>query len=279
MKVKKDTKHSSGRGILNKIIDKLPFEIHLPGGYQWCGPGTRVSERLALGQTGINKLDSLCQIHDLIYATAGADRKKADRELEWNAWELVKNSKLPLKERVAAWAVVQAMKLKGAVGGSVKVPAGGVTKHRRRASRKGGEKSKVKKKGTRVLLSKNRKTKKSRTRPIRKGGILPLLMAALPFLSTIGSLAGGGAAVAKTIFDAQKAREQLNEERERRNRRRGDGGAGSSVSTTSGGKGMFVQPYRRNQLSGGGLFVRPYRRPTNGGAGVKIAKGKGKSKN
>lgn len=28
----------SGRGILNKLIDKLPIELHFPK-YQFCGPG------------------------------------------------------------------------------------------------------------------------------------------------------------------------------------------------------------------------------------------------
>lgn len=28
----------SGRGLLNKMIDKLPFEMHIPS-YQYCGPG------------------------------------------------------------------------------------------------------------------------------------------------------------------------------------------------------------------------------------------------
>lgn len=28
-----------GSGLINKIIDKLPFEAHIPGGYKFCGPG------------------------------------------------------------------------------------------------------------------------------------------------------------------------------------------------------------------------------------------------
>lgn len=27
-----------GSGLVDKLIDKLPFEIHLPG-YNYCGPG------------------------------------------------------------------------------------------------------------------------------------------------------------------------------------------------------------------------------------------------
>lgn len=29
----------SGLGIFDKLIDKLPVELHLPGGYNFCGPG------------------------------------------------------------------------------------------------------------------------------------------------------------------------------------------------------------------------------------------------
>lgn len=29
-----------GGGIVNSVINNLPFEAHIPGGYQYCGPGT-----------------------------------------------------------------------------------------------------------------------------------------------------------------------------------------------------------------------------------------------
>ena len=29
---------SRGQGLVNTVIDKLPFELHLPG-YRFCGPG------------------------------------------------------------------------------------------------------------------------------------------------------------------------------------------------------------------------------------------------
>lgn len=39
-KVKKIVRKSvkRGSGLVNKLIDKLPFELHLPG-YNYCGPG------------------------------------------------------------------------------------------------------------------------------------------------------------------------------------------------------------------------------------------------
>jgi len=35
-----------GRGLLNRAIDALPFELHIPG-YQFCSPGTNLEKRLA----------------------------------------------------------------------------------------------------------------------------------------------------------------------------------------------------------------------------------------
>lgn len=66
LKTKKRKTTKRGRGLINKIIDKLPFELHLPK-YQYCGPGTKLAERLARGDPGINKLDKLCKEHDIAY--------------------------------------------------------------------------------------------------------------------------------------------------------------------------------------------------------------------
>ena len=38
----------TGAGLVNNLLNKIPIEIHIPG-YNWCRPGTRVSERLARG--------------------------------------------------------------------------------------------------------------------------------------------------------------------------------------------------------------------------------------
>lgn len=42
-------KYYSGDGLLNKAINNLPFEMHLPK-YNFCGPGTKLGKRLQLGQ-------------------------------------------------------------------------------------------------------------------------------------------------------------------------------------------------------------------------------------
>jgi hypothetical protein len=41
-------------------------EMHLPG-YRYCGPFTKLDERLARGDKPINKLDAGCQQHDIYY--------------------------------------------------------------------------------------------------------------------------------------------------------------------------------------------------------------------
>jgi len=56
-----------GAGFLNSAINALPFELHIPG-YQFCGPGTRLRERLARGERGINPLDAACREHDIAYS-------------------------------------------------------------------------------------------------------------------------------------------------------------------------------------------------------------------
>ena len=104
--------------VINRAIDALPIELHLPG-YQYCGPGTRLRERLARGDPGINQLDQACKVHDIAYSkyTDSANRARADKELATVAWKRVKAGDSSVGERAAALAVTAAMKAKGVVGG------------------------------------------------------------------------------------------------------------------------------------------------------------------
>lgn len=104
---------------INRTIDILPTELHLPGGYQWCGPGTNVKQRLARGDGGINKLDAACKIHDLAYEKYKDSERRAlaDKELAERAWERVKASDSSLGEKSAAWLVTNIMKAKSKIGG------------------------------------------------------------------------------------------------------------------------------------------------------------------
>ena len=53
-------KRRRGFGIVNTLINKLPFELHVPG-YNYCGPGTKLEKRLKRGDKGINPLDELAK--------------------------------------------------------------------------------------------------------------------------------------------------------------------------------------------------------------------------
>ena len=51
----------------DKIINNLPVELHIPG-YQYCGPGTELTKRLACGDLGTNIVDRACKEHDIVYS-------------------------------------------------------------------------------------------------------------------------------------------------------------------------------------------------------------------
>lgn len=104
--------------VLNKAVDLLPFEAHIPG-YQYCGPGTKLAKRLKRGDPGINKLDAACKVHDIAYSTYtdNKHRAEADRLLANKAWERVKATDSSVSEKATAWAVTNAMKVKAKFGG------------------------------------------------------------------------------------------------------------------------------------------------------------------
>ena len=135
--------------LVNKSIDLLPIELHLPGGYQYCGPGTKLQKRLTRGDPGINKLDKACKEHDIAYTkfSDSAHRSVADRILGKRAWERVKASDGSLGERAAALAVTAAMKAKTAFGGG-------------RKRRRGGRRKTTRKLGGRIRRKTRRSTKK-----------------------------------------------------------------------------------------------------------------------
>lgn len=111
-------KSTTGSGLVNTLINKLPFELHIPG-YQFCGPGTKLKERLARGDQGINPLDAACRKHDIAYSQNKNNlnrRHQADYELEQRAWERVKSEDASTSEKAAAWLVTNIMKTKQRFG-------------------------------------------------------------------------------------------------------------------------------------------------------------------
>lgn len=104
---------------INKGIDLLPIELHLPGGYQYCGPGTKLDKRLRRGDPGINPLDKACKEHDIAYSQSSDTSKRAvaDKILSERAWQRVLAKDASVGEKAAAWAVTNIMKTKAKLGG------------------------------------------------------------------------------------------------------------------------------------------------------------------
>ncbi|KAK2577789.1 hypothetical protein KPH14_000822, partial [Odynerus spinipes] len=107
----------SGRGVLNNIINKLSIELHIPG-YQFCGPGTRLEERLVQGNRGINPLDAACREHDIAYANNKdlSQRHAADKILAKRGNERVTGKDARWGERLAAAASWGEMNVKRKLG-------------------------------------------------------------------------------------------------------------------------------------------------------------------
>ena len=127
---------------INRAVDVLPVELHLPG-YRFCGPGTKLEERLARGERGINQLDEACREHDIAYAKYkdNEHRQAADRVLAGKAWERVTALNSGVSERAYAAAVATAMEAKSTIGG-------GLCCKRKRRSGKTTKLKKTKKKNT-----------------------------------------------------------------------------------------------------------------------------------
>ena len=276
---------AGGKGIINSLINKTPLELHLPG-YNFCGPGTKLKERLARGDRGINPLDEACKEHDTAYSVSKdlPSRLRADRILADKAWKRYKAKDVPFGEKVAAWAVTSAMNAKTKVGGGKKKKKGsparkfiskkrGAGKKRTglslanlikhaRSSLRGSGGVKDPKKLRHAALStlkavrafrKGRAilplTKERVLRLPKSGGVLPLLPI-FAGLSAIGSLAGGAAGVAKAITEAKDARKKL-DELQRHNQT-------MEAIALRRGKGLYLRPYKK----GLGLYMTPYVKQT-----------------
>ena len=108
---------------MNKIINELPFEMHLPG-YNYCGPGTKLAARLARGDKPINPLDSACREHEIAYSKNRenmSNRNAANRVLADKAWQRVFARDASLGEKAAAYAVTNAMNVKSKLGMGLRI--------------------------------------------------------------------------------------------------------------------------------------------------------------
>ncbi|KAL4090617.1 hypothetical protein QTP88_025416 [Uroleucon formosanum] len=208
-------KTNSGTGLLNTVINSLPIELHLPG-YQYCGPGTNLKKRLALGQSGINGLDSACREHDIAYDKSNSlsERSVADSILEERAWSRVGARDADYKEKAAAWLVTTGMKAKRKIGAGCGFSnIVGVCKKALKNSLKScpgtSNMSSLIKSTVRVARkhvkstaggrSKKNKNKLPRIIKVPQTGGSLSLIPILAGLSALGTLAGGVANIVRTI--------------------------------------------------------------------------------
>lgn len=278
-------KRAKGAGIFNTLISNLPFEAHLPG-YQYCGPGTKLTKRLNRGDPGINKLDQACKEHDIAYSKFKEtdDRHIADKILVNKAWQRVKSGDASFGERANALLVTNLMKTKVKLGMGLKRKCGKSVKLGKCLKRKPKKGQGLKKKKlsvqtfgaavrhARAVLKQNKptnlkdsikvaltaakkfvKTKKIKTPriiPVPKvGGILPFLIPLFAGLSAVGALTGGAAGVAKAVIKANEAKKQLSE-----NKRHNE-----TMEAIAMGRGLYLSPYRK----GLGLYLRPDQQSKN----------------
>lgn len=269
MTSKGQSKSKRGKGLVNRLINNLPVELHLPG-YQYCGPGTKLQKRLARGDPGINPLDAACKEHDIAYSKNRENlkvRHAADKILTDTAWKRVFSPDASIAEKAAAWSVTNIMKAKRKFGMGAK-KRGGIRRGTRRCggsvsikkiigaakktmSQGGNSRDTIKSalKGARMALKNSGGKRKLRALPrilpvpAKVGGFLPLLVPIFAGLSAVGALSGGAASIAKAVNAAQAAERELAESK-RHNK---------TMESIALGKGLHLKPYK----TGFGLQIMP----------------------
>lgn len=115
------TRTFKGAGLIDKFITNLPFELHIPN-YNYCGPSTKLDERLKRGDRGVNPLDEACKEHDIYYSNHNKvkDRHIADSLLVKRALNRVTASNSSLGERITALGIAGAINTKLALGMGLK---------------------------------------------------------------------------------------------------------------------------------------------------------------
>lgn len=250
-----------GSGVVNKLINKLPFELHIPG-YKFCGPGTRLKKRLERGDIPVNQLDKACRAHDIAYSKNKdnlSERHRADKILAEKSWERVKDNSASLSERAAAAAVTGIMKTKRFIGAGNKtkkkqkkrVVGRAITKKNKAVAlrkivtqvKKASLKSSINPVQDAMLIARKaiksaggrKKLTVPRILPVPKiGGALPLIPI-FAALSAAGALSGGLANVVKAINQTKMASKQLQE-----NHRHNKAMEGVAL-----GKGLYLKPFRK----------------------------------
>lgn len=236
-----------GNGLLNSVINNLPFELHLPG-YNYCGPGTKLEKRLLRGDRGVNKLDEACMHHDIAYAnhTDLPNRHKADLQLLNMAKQRLKSNDAGKGEKLSSWLVSKVMKTKLKSGSGVKTFKSFVSKIKAKIKNLKPKDSKTlinaAYSAAKKIFPNIQKIRVPRVIPLPKtGGILPLIPI-FAGLSALGTLAGGAAGIAKTVND-YKASQQNLRETQRHNK---------AMESLKLGQGLYIKSHK----NGKGLFIK-----------------------
>ena len=114
----------TGSGVLNTLLNNLNNvapEMHLPG-YKFCGPFTKLKERLERGDVSINKMDKGCKQNDIFYRDHKdtKERHVADKELANIAKERMYASDASIGEKTNSVLIRAAMNSKVAFGMGLK---------------------------------------------------------------------------------------------------------------------------------------------------------------
>lgn len=272
VKPKKRAALKRGKGIINKIIDKLPFELHVPK-YQYCGPGTKLEKRLARGDPGINPLDVACKQHDMAYTEHSStdDRYLADKQLQKAAMKRVFSKDASFGERATALGVAAAMKAKRTLTSRTKTTGKGLTSEGKCCKKKQisfqklvqDAKIAIKKSkpeniesAIKVAVASVKKTKRGKkvkkpriiNLPSRSGGVLPLIPI-FAGLSALGSIAGTTTSVISALNRVKEAERMLHE-----NQRHNQTMEAIAIGNKKSGTGFYLSPYK----SGDGFYLSPF---------------------
>ena len=255
-----------GKGLIDQVIDKIPFEMHIPG-YQYCGPGTHLKKRLDRGDPGINPLDAACKTHDIAYSENknSTERGKADKILQYEALKRVLSSNASISERAAALGVAKAMDMKRTFSGL------GLSKNKNKkpisfTNLVKNAKLAIKEfkpdnldAAIKIAMASTREYKKGKNvreprtikLPSIKGGILPLVPI-FAGLGALGSIVGSAAGVANAINNVRKGQKELDENKRHNQTMEtialsDHKGSGFYLQTFKKGHGYYLKRFPKNQ--------------------------------
>lgn len=236
-----------GKGLVNNIINYLPFELHLPG-YNYCGPGTKLSERIKREDKGVNKLDEYCKQHDIAYMKSQnlVDRHRADKILMKMAKKRARSSHASAGEKLAANLVNKSMLIKVANGSGLKKKFKNIVSIAKKHIRKA--KPKCKKAALQLAFAAVKELAAESNIEIPRVIPLPKTRGFLPLLPIVTGLTAASrivkksSAIARVLKKFQTAQKVWNEAKR----------YNQHFETISVGEGLELKPYK----NGLGIFAQ-----------------------